>query len=242
MRELVRPPPRFGYRRIGALRRGAGFRVNRKRVYRLGRQQGLKVPRKKRKKRRLGHSGTRGVRQRARHKDHVWAWAFIHARTQDGRPLKWRVLVDAFTRACLALAVGRGMTAPAATAVRARVVGERGVPGPLRSDNGPERIAKALRSWLAQAGVGTLYIEPGAPWEKGYAESFNSRLREELLESEEFTSLREARVLGKQWQEPSNTVRPHSALGYRTPAAFAASCLRADSAKPAPPRKHDGNG
>jgi len=242
MLELVRQHPRYGYRRIGALLRDAGFRVNRKRVYRLWRQQGLKVPRKKHKKRRLGHSGNSCVRQRARHKDHVWAWDFIHDRTQDGRPLKWLVLVDEFTRECLALEVGRGMTAQAAVAVLARVVAERGAPGHLRSDNGPELIAKALRSWLAEAGIGTLYIEPGAPWENGYAESFNSRLRDELLESEEFTSLLEARVLGKQWKEQYNTVRPHSALGYRTPAAFAASCLRADSAEPPPARRHDGDG
>jgi len=242
MLELVQAHPRFGYRRIGALLRREGWRVNRKRVWRLCKQQGLKVPRKKRKKRRLGHSGNSCARRRAQHNNHVWAWDFLHDRTADGRPLKWLTLVDEFTRECLALEVARGMTARAAAAVLARVIQERGAPGHLRSDNGPEMIAKAMRALLAEAEVETLYIEPAAPWENGYAESFNSKLRDELLECEEFGSLLEARVLAKQWKEQYNTARPHSALGYRTPAEFAASCLRADSAKPPPARRHDGDG
>jgi putative transposase len=126
--------------------------------------------------------------------------------------------------------------------VLAEVIRQRGAPGHVRSDNGPEFIAQAIRAWLQGAGVGTLYIEPGAPWENGYAESFNSKLRDELLEREEFGSVLEARVLGQDWKGQYNTARPHSALGYRTPVEFAASCPRADCAKPPPARKHDGDG
>jgi putative transposase len=242
MLELVREHPRYGYRRIWALLRREGWRVNRKRVWRLWRQQGLKVPRKQRKKRRLGSSANGCVRRPAEHKDHVWAWDFLHDRTADGGPLKWLTLVDEYTRECLALEVARGMTAKAACAVLAEVVRERGAPAHLRSDNGPEFIARVLRSWVAGAGLGTLYIEPGAPWENGYAESFNSKVRDELLDAEEFASVLEAKVLGKAYKQEYNHVRPHSALGYRTPAEFGAQCPRADSAKPPPARGHSGDG
>jgi putative transposase len=230
MLELVRLHPRYGYRRIWALLRREGWRVNRKRIWRLWRQQGLKVPRKQRKKRRLGCSANSCVRRPAEHKDHVWAWDFLHDRTADGRSLKWLTLVDEYTRECLALEVRRGMTAKAVSAVLAGVVQERGAPGHMRSDNGPEFIARVIRGWMAKAGLETLYIEPGAPWENGYAESFNSKVRDELLNAEEFASELEARVLGKAWKEEYNHVRPHSALGYRTPAEFGALCPRANSA------------
>jgi putative transposase len=242
MLELVRKHPRFGYRRIWALLRREGWRVNRKRVYRLWRRQGLKVPRKQRKKRRLGSSANSCTRRPARHKDHVWAWDFLHDRTSGGGPLKWFTLVDEYTRECLALEVGRGMTAGAVGAALAGVVRERGAPAHVRSDNGPEFIARAIRSWMSAAGLGALYIAPGAPWENGYAESFNSKVRDELLNAEEFASVLEARVLGKEWKRGYNHERPHSSLGYRTPAEFGASCPRADSAKPPPSRGHDGNG
>src|SRR5206468_1329038 len=149
MLELVRLHPRYGYRRIWALLRREGWRVNRKRVYRLWRQQGLKVPRKQRKKRRLGSSANSCVRRPAEHKDHVWAWDFLHDRTSDGRPLKWFTLVDEYTRECLALEVERGMTARAVGQVLAGVVRGRGAPLHIRSDNGPEFIAKAIRAWVA---------------------------------------------------------------------------------------------
>jgi putative transposase len=168
-----------------------GWRANRKRVHRLWRQQGLKVPRKQRKKRSLGSSANSCVRRPAEHKDHVWAWDFLHDRTADGRTLKWFTLVDEYTRECLALEVGRGMTAREVSVVLARVVRERGAPVHIRSDNGPEFIALRIRSWMAVAGLETLYIEPVAPWEKGYAESFNSKVRDELLNAEEFTILLE---------------------------------------------------
>jgi putative transposase len=230
MLELVRLHPRYGYRRIWALLRREGWRVNRKRVHRLWRQQGLKVPRKQRKKRRLGSSANSCVRRPAEYQGHVWAWDFLHDRTADGRPLKWFTLVDEYTRECLALEVRRGMTAKAVGVVLAGVVRERGAPAHIRSDNGPEFIAKAIRAWMSAAGLETLYIAPGAPWENGYAESFNSKVRDELLNAEEFTSLLEAEVLGKAWKQEYNHARPHSSLGYRTPAEFAASCPRADSA------------
>jgi putative transposase len=241
MLELVRRHPRFGYRRIWVLLCREGWRVNRKRVFRLWRQQGLKVPRKQRKKRRLGSSVNSCVRRPAEHRGHVWAWDFVHDRTADGRPLKWFTLVDEYTRECLALEVRRGMTARAVAAVLAEVVRARGVPAHIRSDNGPEFIAQAIRAWVSEAGLETLYIEPGAPWENGYAESFNSKARDELLNAEEFASLLEAQVLGRGWQRAYNHERPHSSLGYRTPAEFGAMCPRADSAKPPPSRGHNGN-
>jgi transposase InsO family protein len=240
MLELVRQHPRFGYRRIWALLRREGWRVNRKRVYRLWRKQGLRVPRKQRKKRRLGCSANSCVRRPAEHKDHVWAWDFLHDRTRDGGPLKWFTLVDEYTRECLALEVRRGMTAGAVAEVLAGVVRERGAPAHVRSDNGPEFIARVIRGWMSAAGLETLYIEPGAPWENGYAESFNSKVRDELLNAEEFANLLEAQVLGKEWKRAYNEERPHSSLGYRTPAEFGATCPRADSA--AQPRGHDSNG
>jgi putative transposase len=230
MLELVRRHPRYGYRRIWALLRREGWRVNRKRVHRLWRKQGLKVPGKQRKKRRLGSSANSCVRRPAEYKDHVWAWDFLHDRTTDGRALKWFTLVDEYTRECLALEVRRGMTAGAVNEVLAGVVRERGAPLHIRSDNGPEFIAKAIRSWMRGAGLETLYIEPGAPWENGYAESFNSKVRDELLNAEEFVSLLEARVLAKEWRQEYNHVRPHSSLGYRTPAEYGEMCPRADSA------------
>jgi putative transposase len=238
MLELVRRHPRFGYRRIWALLRREGWRVNRKRVWRLWRQQGLKVPRRQRKRRRLGASANSCARRRAAYRNHVWAWDFIFDRTSDGRALKWLTLEDEYTRECLALEVGRGLPARVVIGVLAAVIRERGAPGGLRSDNGPEFLAKAIRAWLAAAGIETLYIAPGAPWENGYAESLHSKVRDELLEREEFASVLEARVLGRQWRQQYNEVRPHSSLGYRTPAEFGEVCPRADSAKPAPARGH----
>jgi putative transposase len=230
MLELVRQHPRWGYRRITVLLRREGWRVNRKRVYRLWRQQGLKVPRKQRKKRRLGHSGNSCVRRPAEHKDHVWTWDFLHDRTSDGRPLKWLTLIDEYTRECLALEVDRGMTAKAVKTVLAAVVQQRGAPVHIRSDNGSEFIARVIRTWMETAGLETLYIAPGAPWENGYAESFNSKVRDELLNAEEFGSLLEAKVVAKEWRHEYNHVRPHSGLGYRTPAEFGEMCPRPESA------------
>lgn len=238
MLELVTQHPRYGYRRIWALLRREGWRVNRKRIWRLWRREGLKVPRKQRKKRRLGSSVNSCVRRPAEHKNHVWAWDFLHDRTSDGRSLKWLTVVDEYTRECLVLEVRRRIPAKAVREVLAAVVQERGAPGHLRSDNGPEFIARVIRSWVSASGMETLYIEPGAPWENGYAESFNSKVRDELLNAEEFGSELEAQVLAKAWKQEYNHVRPHSSLGYRTPAEFGEMCPRADSAKPPPARGH----
>ena len=224
MLELVREHPRYGYRRIWALLRREGWRVNRKRVHRLWRREGLRVPRKQRKRRHLGQSANACARRRAEQKDHVWAWDFVHGRTRDGRALKWLTLVDEYTRENLALEVGRGMRATEVIEVLAELFAARGVPRHIRSDNGPEFIAAAIRRWLEYAGVKPLYIEPGSPRENGYAESFNSRFRDELLDREEFENVSEARAYGTRYRLEYNHRRPHSALGYRTPAEFAAGC------------------
>jgi transposase InsO family protein len=237
MLELVREHPRYGYRRIWALLRREGWQVNRKRVHRLWRAQGLKVPRKCRKKRHLGHSGNSCVRLRPGHANHVWAWDFIFDRTTGGRSLKWLSVVDEYTRECLALVAARGITAEDVLDVLAELFVVRGVPGHIRSDNGPEFIARALRRWLERTGARTLYIAPGAPWENGYAESFHSRLRDELLNVEEFATVAEARLFAERWQLDYNHRRPHSALGYRTPAEFAAMASGADTASGCRPPK-----
>jgi transposase InsO family protein len=230
MLQLVRLHPRFGYRRIWALLRGEGWALNRKRLYRLWRREGLKVPRKQRKKRRLGQSANGCRRLKAERIDHVWAWDFIFDRTENGRTLKWLTLVDEYTRECLALVAARSLTAEDAVDVLAELVQVRGVPEHLRSDNGPEFIAAALRSWLERTGTKTAYIAPGSPWENGYAESFNARLRDELLNAESFGNLAEAKAMAERWQLDYNHRRPHSSLGYRTPAKFASECRKSRSA------------
>ena len=192
------------------------------------------MPHKQHKKRRLGHSANSCSRRKAAHKDHVWAWDFVHDRTTNGRPLKWLSIVDEYTRECVALEIGRGITAERVIDVLLDLFRIRGVPKHIRSDNGPEFIAKAIRQWLVKAGVETLYVAPGSPWENGYAESFHSRLRDELTDREEFTSLAEAKHLGDAWRLEYNHRRPHSSLGYQTPAEFAAGCAAAVSAPAAP--------
>ena len=222
--ELVRNYPRYGYRFITAKLRQEGWRVNFKRIYRLWRREGLKVPKKVRKKRRLGHSGNSCARLRAEHKDHVWTWDFIHDRSTSGQPLKWLAITDEYTRECLALEVDRSITAERVLEILTRLFLTRGVPRHIRSDNGPEFIAEAIRRHGQQAGLEMLYIEPGAPWENGYAESFFSRLRDELLNCEEFANLAEARWFARRRKEEHNHERPHSSLGYQTPSQYAAGC------------------
>jgi len=227
MHELVRQYPRYGYRMIGAKLAQEGWRVNVKKIYRLWRQEGFQVPKKTRKKRRLGHSGNSCVRRRAEHPDHVWTWDFIHDRTTSGQPLKWFAITDEYTRECLALEVDRGVTADRVVDILTNLFLTRGVPRHIRSDNGPEFIARAIRRHGEQAGLEMLYIEPGSPWENGFAESFFSRLRDELLNCEEFANLAEARWFAKRRQEEHNHERPHSSLGYQTPAEFAAAASAA---------------
>jgi len=227
LHELARRYPRYGYRMMTAKLRQEGWHVNAKRVYRLWRKEGLKVPKKTRKKRRLGHSGNSCVRRRAEHRDHVWCWDFIHDRTTSGKPLKWLAITDEYTRECLALEVDRSITAEKVVDVLVNLFMTRGVPRHIRSDNGPEFIAKAIGEHAWRTGLEMLYVEPGSPWENGYAESFNSRLRDELLNCEEFANLAEARWFARRRKEEHNTERPHSSLNYQTPSAFAAGCAAA---------------
>ena len=235
--ELVRKHPRYGYRFITAKLRQEGWQVNFKRIYRLWRREGLKVPKKKRKKRRLGTSRNGCHRRRAEYKNHVWCWDFIFDRTTSGSPLKWLSIEDEFTRESLALKVDRSITSEDVIDTLAELFAMRGVPCHIRSDNGPEFVAKAIQRWLGQLEIEALYIEPGSPWENGYAESFHSRLRDEFLATEEFENLAAARRLTTAWREDYNHHRPHSSLGYVTPAEYAARCPASApaSATPQPP-------
>jgi len=218
MVELAAQYGRYGYRRVTALLRAEGFRVNHKRVERLWRREGLKVPAKQPSRRRLWLNDGSCVRLRPAHRDHVWSYDFVKTRTSDGRAVRLLAVIDEYTRECLAIDVARRVSAGDVLERLGRLFTLRGVPGHLRSDNGPEFTAKAVRQWLGKVGVTTLYIEPGSPWENGYVESFNGKLRDELLNAEIFDTLLEARVLVERWRQDYNRVRPHSSLGYRPPA------------------------
>jgi transposase InsO family protein len=223
MRELSRENPRYGYRRVWALLRREGWEVNKKRVLRLWREVGLKVPKKQHKSRRLVGNGENGVtKRRAEYPDHVWSYDFAMDATEDGRRLKVMPVVDEYTRECLSLEGRRSIKAEGVVDTLARLFDRRGEPNYIRSDNGPEFIAQEIKEWLAICGVKTLYIEPGAPWENACSETFISRLRDELLERELFVNLKEAQVLLEDYRDHYNQIRPHGALGYLTPAEFAA--------------------
>jgi transposase InsO family protein len=222
LRELSRRYPRYGYRRMWALLQREGWPVNRKKVHRLCREEGLKVVRRQRKRRRLGSSENGCTRLRATRKNHVWSYDFLIDQTEDGRQLKLLPVVDEFTRETHAIVVERSITSEDVIDLLAYLFSVHGEPEFIRSDNGPEFIAHAVKGWLASSGVRTLYIEPGSPWQNAYSESFNSRFRDELLDRETFTSLTEAQVLVERYRVEHNHVRPHSSLGYRTPAQFAA--------------------
>jgi len=225
LQQLSRAHPRYGYRRITALLRRDGWRVNRKRVQRLWRREGLQVPAAKPKRRAPGvAAGT--YPRRATRPNEVWSYDFVPDQTADGRLLKWLPVVDEFTRECLALPVERRMNGADAIGTLAGCVAARGAPEYLPSDNGPEFIAGLVQQWLASSGIATLYIPPGCPWENPFSESFNGKLRDEFLEREEFTSLAEAQVLGAEHQRQYNHERPHSSLDYQTPVEFAAACRR----------------
>jgi putative transposase len=218
---LSRQNPRYGYRRVWALLGREGWAVNKKRVQRLWREAGLKVPTKERKRRRLGTSEDGCTRRRAEYIDHVWSYDFAMDATEDGRRLKVMPIVDEYSRECLALDTERSITAEDLIETLDRLFTKRGQPAYIRSDNGPEFIAEAIKHWLAASGVGTLYIEPGAPWENAYSETFMSRLRDELLNREVFANLKEAQVLAGDYREHYNYHRPHGALGYLSPMEFA---------------------
>lgn len=231
--ELATKFGRYGYRRVTALLKHEGWRVNHKRVERVWRQEGLKVPKRQPKRGRLWLNDGSCIRLRPTHKDHVWAYDFVQARTHDGRPLRMLTIVDEYTRECLAIDVGRKLNHDDVLERLAWLMSMRGVPDHLRSDNGSEFTARAVRDWLQRVGVMTLYIEPGSPWENGYIESFNEKLRDELLNPEIFETLLEAKVLIERWRIEYNTVRPHSSLGYRPPAPETiAAWLTAPAAPP----------
>ncbi len=235
MHRLALKRPRFGYRRITVLLQEDGWSVNVKRVHRLWKAEGLQIRKKQRKRRRLGTGANACDRRRPEHKDHVWAYDFVTDRTEAGGQLRMLTVVDEFTRECLTIEVGRRFTGRQVVRVLAELFMIRGCPQYLRSDNGPEFASKAVRKWLASSGVQTLFIEPGSPWENGYVESFNGKLRDECLNGELFLNLAEARYVVERWRLDYNHHRPHSRLSWQTPATFAASCVPAGSATPHPP-------
>lgn len=216
--ELACEYGRYGYRRITVLLREEGWRVNHKRVERIWRLEGLKVPQKQPKRRRLWFNNGSCVRLRPAHKNHVWSYDFVAERTSDGRAVRMLNIIDEYTKECLAISVGRKITASDVIDTLADLFLQRGCPKFIRSDNGPEFVAALLRQWLKDLGVETAFIEPGSPWENGYIESFNGKLRDELLNGEIFDTLYEAQVVTEQWRRYYNTLRPHSSLGYRPPA------------------------
>jgi putative transposase len=225
---------RYGYRRITALLREAGWRVNKKRVERIWRQEGLKVPQKQPKRGRLWLNDGSCIRLRPEHPNHVWSYDFVEDRTHDGRKFRMLNLIDEFTRECLAIRVSRKLKAVDVIEVLSDLFILRGVPAHIRSDNGPEFVAQAVRDWVSAVGAKTAYIEPGSPWENGYCESFNSKLRDELLKGEIFYTLKEAKIVIESWRRHYNTARPHSSLGYKPPAPEAVLWPAAQS-RPAPP-------
>ena len=217
----------------------AGWLVNDKRVERIWRREGLKVPTKQPKRGRLWLTDGSCIRLRPEHRNHVWSYDFVEDRTHDGRKYRMLNVIDEFTHECLAIRVARKLKAIDVIDVLSDLFILRGVPGHIRSDNGPEFVAKAVQEWIAAVGAKTAYIAPGSPWENGYIESFNARLRDELLDGEIFYTLREAQIVIESWRRHYNTIRPHASLGYKPPApevfvpAFAAwpAALR----RPAPP-------
>lgn len=219
--EIVRAHPRYGYRMVCGRLRLDGWRVNHKRVHRLCRREGLRVPRKQRRKRRLGVSANGIDRRRATRPNDVWCWDFVEDSDHRGRPLRWLTLVDEFTRECLPLEVEHSMSGERVRDLLAEAIRSRGVPGHIRSDNGSEFIATKLRQFLKATEIETLYIEPGSPWQNGYGESFNGRLRDELLNAEIFADLLEAKSLASHWRHEYNHRRPHSSLGYAPPSVYA---------------------
>jgi len=217
--ELARQYGRYGYRKIPELLRStAGWVVNDKRVERIWRREGLKVPAKQPKRGRLWLNDGSCIRLRAERPNHVWSYDFVEDRTHEGRKYRMLNIVDEFTHECLAIRIARKLKSTDVIDVLSDLFILRGVPGHVRSDNGPEFVAKAVQEWIATVGAKTAYIAPGSPWENGFIESFNARLRDELLDGEIFYSLKEAKVVIESWRRHCNTVRPHESLGYKPPA------------------------
>jgi len=209
---------RYGYRRITALLNNDGWLVNHKRIERIWRREGLKVPQKQPKRGRLWLNDGSCVRKRPEYKNHVWAYDFVMGRTYDGKSFRMLTIIDEYTKECLAIKVERKLNSINVLDTLLDLFILRGMPDHIRSDNGPEFTAKLVRKWLKKLKVKTLFIEPGSPWENGYNESFNGKLRDELLNGEIFYTLKEAQILIEQWRMEYNTIRPHSSLGYKPPA------------------------
>jgi putative transposase len=209
---------RYGYRMITGMLRAEGWRVNPKRVERIWRQEGLKIPKKQRKRGRIWLNDGSCIRLRPLYRNHVWSYDFVADRTHDGRPLKILTVLDEYSRECLAIVVARSLKAEDVLETLTELFTLHGPPDYIRSDNGAEFTAQVVRDWLRDLGVRTLFIEPGSPWENGYNESFNGTLRAEVLDREIFFTVWEAKVLIEQWRREYNTIRPHSSLGYRPPA------------------------
>ena len=216
--ELAIQYGRYGYRRITTMLKGEGWKVNHKRVERIWRNEGLKVPQKQPKRARLWLNDGSCIRLRPEHKDHVWSYDFVMDRTSDGKAFRMLTILDEYTRECLSILVKRSITSQDVLDELYRLFLLRGTPKHIRSDNGPEFTAKKVRGWLHEVDVNTLFIEPGIPWENGYIESFNGKLRDESLNREVFDTLLEAQVLIERWRKEYNQIRPHSSLGYRPPA------------------------
>lgn len=227
LRALSAQKPRWGYRRAHGHLLAEGWSLNRKRVQRIWREEGLRVPARKRKRRRAGRSTAAGAeRLRATHPGHVWALDFQHDATSDGRELKFLNVVDECTREALATEARRTIDADETVAVLERLIAERGAPENLRADNGPELTARVLREWCESESTRTAYIDPGSPWQNAWVESLNARFRDEVLDVEEFSSLAEARFIAEEWRTDYNANHPHSALGMMSPSRFAASWQR----------------
>ena len=209
---------RYGYRRITALLKREGFRVNHKRVERIWCEESLKVPKKQPKRGRLWLNDGSCVRLRPTHRNHVWSYDFVVDRTHDGRSIKMLTVIDEYSRECLAIVVERRLQSDDVLSCITELFVKHGPPEHIRSDNGSEFTARVVHQWLKRLGVQTLFIEPGSPWENGYNESFNGKFRDELLNGEIFYTLKEAQVLIEEWRLEYNTFRPHSSLKYRPPA------------------------
>jgi transposase InsO family protein len=216
--ELARQYGRYGYRKVAALLREAGWLVNDKRVARIWRREGLKVPQKQPKRGRLWLADGSCVRLRPEYRNHVWSYDFVEDRTHEGRKYRMLNVIDEFTHEAIAIRVKRKLNSTDVIDVLSDLFLTRGIPGHIRSDHGPEFVAEAVRNWIEAVGARTAYIEPGSPWENGYVESFNARLRDELLNGEIFYSLREAQIVIESWRRHFNAIRPHQSLGYRAPA------------------------
>lgn len=215
---LAKEYGRYGYRTVTGMLQREGWDVGKDRVYTIWRHEGLKVPQKQPKRARLWRTDGSCLRLRPERPNHVWSYDFVADRTQDGRPFRILNILDEYTRECLASVVARRIRSHDVLLILADLFLSRGIPTHIRSDNGPEFIAHQLRSWLTRIGIGPLYIEPGSPWENGYCESFNGKMRDQLLNGELFYTLKEAQTIIERWRIHYNTVRPHSSLGGQSPA------------------------